>query len=346
VLSVRPGITDMASLRYRDENSLLALAADPELEYIEVILPSKLRYALDYVDHATLAGDLRVLGLTLRTVFVPKVPSPRSLFAMNDSKLWAWLEPAMSTLNPRRRWPATAFDAVTVFACWQVTYLFRLGFERWQPGRPAYDNTVALGVVLLYLVFMALMGVPRALWRYFGFDDFKRIGAACLMAGLVGAVVVMMAQLGGVPRAVLALHPLFCMVALGLSRMMYRMVWEHARSRVTGSDGEPRRAIVLGAGQAARGLIAGIHRRDGWSVLALLDDDPAKKGLRIGGIPVLGRIADLQRPDMTLGATHVIVAMPGASVVQRELAVALAKQTGLLVLTVPSQRELRAEAPA
>ena len=344
VLSVRPGITDMASLRYRDENSLLALAADPELEYIEVILPSKLRYALDYVDHATLAGDLRVLGLTLRTVFVPKVLSSRSLFAMNDSKLWAWLEVAMSALNPRRRWLAMAFDAVTVFACWQVTYLFRLGFERWQPDRPAYDNAVAFGVVLLYLVFMALTGVPRALWRYFGFDDFKHIAVACVMAGLVSAVAVLMAHLNAVPRAVLALHPLFCMVLLSLSRMMYRMVWEHARSRVTGSEGEPRRALVLGAGHAARALVAGIHRRDGWSVLAMFDDDPAKKGLRIGGIPVLGTIADLQRPDMTAGATHVIVAMPGATAEQRERAIGFARQTGLLVLTVPSQHELQSEA--
>ena len=344
VLSVRPGITDMASIRYRDENDLLALASDPEQEYIEVILPSKLRYALDYVDHATLAGDLRVLGLTLRTVFIPEAASTRSLFAMNDSKLWAWLEPVMSTLNPRRRWFALAFDAATVFACWQVTYLFRLGFERWQPERPSYDNAVAAGIVLLYIAFMALTGVPRALWRYFGFDDFKHIAAACLMAGLTGAVAVLMAQLVGVPRAVLALHPLFCMLALSLSRMTYRMVWEHARSRVTGAEGEPRRAIVLGAGHAARGLVAGIHRRDGWSVLALLDDDPAKKGLRIAGIPVLGAIADLARPDMTTGATHIIVAMPGASAAQRERAVALARKTGLLILTVPSQLELQAEA--
>jgi len=343
VLSVRPGITDLASIRYRNENELLANAADPELEYIEVILPNKLRYALDYVENATLAGDLRLLGLTLRTVFVPTVPSRRSLFAMNDSKLWAWLDPAMSNLNPRRRWVATAVDAATVLACWQVTYLFRLGFERWQPGRPVYDNTVALGVAALYLASMSLTGVPRALWRYFGFDDFKHIAAACVMAGLVSAVVVLMAQLSAVPRAVLALHPLFCMVALSLLRMMYRMVWEHARSRVSGSDGEPRRAIVLGAGQAARRLIAGIHRRDGWSVLALLDDNPAKKGLRISGIPVLGSIADLARPEMTAGATHVILAMPSANASQRERAILLAKQSGLTVLTIPSQPELQAE---
>jgi lipopolysaccharide/colanic/teichoic acid biosynthesis glycosyltransferase len=68
VLSVRPGITDLASLQFRNESELLARAADPEREYREVVLPAKLRLAVDYVDHATLAGDLRLLGLTLRTL--------------------------------------------------------------------------------------------------------------------------------------------------------------------------------------------------------------------------------------------------------------------------------------
>ena len=76
LLSVRPGITDFASVRYRDENELLALAENPEREYIDVVLPAKLRYALHYVDNPSLASDLRVLGLTLRTVFVPQCPCP------------------------------------------------------------------------------------------------------------------------------------------------------------------------------------------------------------------------------------------------------------------------------
>ena len=83
---------------------------------------------------------------------------------MNDSKLWPWLDQAMSALNPRNRALAMAADAVVIFACWHVTYLFRLGFERWQPGRPWYDDYVSFGVVLLYLLFMALTGVPRGLW--------------------------------------------------------------------------------------------------------------------------------------------------------------------------------------
>ena len=65
VLAVRPGITDPSSLDFLDEGELLARAADPEREYVDVILPRKLRRAADYADRATLATDLRVIGRTL-----------------------------------------------------------------------------------------------------------------------------------------------------------------------------------------------------------------------------------------------------------------------------------------
>jgi lipopolysaccharide/colanic/teichoic acid biosynthesis glycosyltransferase len=344
VLSVRPGITDLASLHYRDENTLLARAHDPEREYLDVILPAKLQYALDYVDNATVGHDLRVLGLTLRTVFVPPLPSPWRLLPMNDSKLWAWLDQTMSAPNPRRVWLAALVDGLTILACWHVTYLFRLGFERWQPGRPWYDDYVSVGVVLVYLTCLSLTGARRGLWRFFGFDDFKRIMAACMMAGLFSAAAVLMAQLVGVARAVLLLHPLFTVVALSLTRMAYRMVGENARERVNGLVGQPRRALVLGAGDMARRLIAGIHMHDGWTVLAILDDDPAARGRRIAGIPVWGRIDEVSRPHICLGATHVIVAIPASDAASRARAIELAKQTGLPVLTTPDQSELQAAA--
>ena len=67
-LAVRPGITDPASLAYIDEATQLARAADPEREYVEVILPAKLKHAADYADHATLATDVRVLWRTVRVL--------------------------------------------------------------------------------------------------------------------------------------------------------------------------------------------------------------------------------------------------------------------------------------
>lgn len=64
LLGVRPGITDPASLKYADEASLLAAAADPEREYCEVLLPAKLQESANYLRRATLASDLAVLGRT------------------------------------------------------------------------------------------------------------------------------------------------------------------------------------------------------------------------------------------------------------------------------------------
>ncbi len=63
-LAVRPGITDPASLDHMDEGELLARAADPEREYVEVILPRKVRQAADYAERATLASDVVVIART------------------------------------------------------------------------------------------------------------------------------------------------------------------------------------------------------------------------------------------------------------------------------------------
>ena len=343
VLSVRPGITDFASVHYRAESELLARAADPEREYLEVILPSKLRYAMHYVDNLGLADDLKVLGLTLRTVFVPSLDVHRRLPAMIHHNVWAWLDRHMSHPHRRGRMLAAFADAAAVLLCWHFTYLFRLGFERYQPGRPWYDDYVSFGVVGIYVLCLGLLGVGRGIWRYFAFDDLKRITWACLLAGALSVVAVLMAQLAGVARAVLLLHPLFCILALSLMRMVFRMVWERAHAQVNGQTGEPRRAIILGAGDVARRLVAGIHLRDGWTVVALLDDDAGKRGSRISGIPVLGAIADLMLPHIHAEATHVILAMPDAPAAQKASIMALARDLGLRVLTVPGESELQAE---
>ncbi|MFM2447993.1 MAG: hypothetical protein RIS44_443 [Pseudomonadota bacterium] len=70
ILSVRPGITDLASIEYRNEGELLAEAADPERQYREVVLPAKLKLAEAYVDQASLTFDMRLIWRTVKTVWV------------------------------------------------------------------------------------------------------------------------------------------------------------------------------------------------------------------------------------------------------------------------------------
>lgn len=65
VLTVRPGITDPASLTFIDENELLATADDPQRMYLDEILPRKVALQLDYVENRSFWGDLKIIGLTV-----------------------------------------------------------------------------------------------------------------------------------------------------------------------------------------------------------------------------------------------------------------------------------------
>ncbi|KQU74854.1 MULTISPECIES: nucleoside-diphosphate sugar epimerase/dehydratase [unclassified Rhizobacter] len=253
---------------------------------------------------------------------------------------WHRLDRLLAILRLRRQPLTLLIDCAVICLAWNVTYLFRLGFERSWAARPDYDHWVMMGVAALYLLALIGAKVPRAMWRFSGFGELKRLVFACTVAGLLSAVSILMLQLAQIPRTVLVLHPLISLLGLCMARLGYRMLYEHARSRITGSDSDVRRAVVLGAGEAARLLLAGLHQQ-GWTVLGLLDDDPAKRDARIFGVPVLGSLDDLGRLDVLREATHVIVAMPGATSAQRRRAIELGASSSLPVLTVPSFSELR-----
>lgn len=68
ILSVRPGITDPASIAMRNESEELAAAEDPERHYVESLLPRKAAMYVDYVNSRSFLGDLVVIGRTLATV--------------------------------------------------------------------------------------------------------------------------------------------------------------------------------------------------------------------------------------------------------------------------------------
>ncbi|MDE6463171.1 MAG: sugar transferase [Muribaculaceae bacterium] len=68
VLDVRPGITSLASIRYRNENDILAAASDPERAYIEQVMPDKLAIDLEYVERASLATDIALIFRTFKEI--------------------------------------------------------------------------------------------------------------------------------------------------------------------------------------------------------------------------------------------------------------------------------------
>lgn len=69
VLSVRPGITDYASIEYVDENTILGHAEDPDRVYVELILPDKIQYNMKYINRQTLKEYFKIIFLTIWSIF-------------------------------------------------------------------------------------------------------------------------------------------------------------------------------------------------------------------------------------------------------------------------------------
>jgi lipopolysaccharide/colanic/teichoic acid biosynthesis glycosyltransferase len=72
LLKVRPGLTDLASLKYRDESAILARAENPEAEYIRHLLPDKIQLSKEYIRRSSFAYDLTLIFATLRQIFAPR----------------------------------------------------------------------------------------------------------------------------------------------------------------------------------------------------------------------------------------------------------------------------------
>ena len=69
VLSVRPGITDYASIEYIDENAILANAKNPDKIYIEQIIPAKIALNMRYINHQTIGEYFTIIFLTFVKIF-------------------------------------------------------------------------------------------------------------------------------------------------------------------------------------------------------------------------------------------------------------------------------------
>jgi len=259
-------------------------------------------------------------------------------------RTWRALDQLLGRLRARRTSLALLTDLALIALAWQATYLFRLGFERWLSARPAYDAAVLAGLLVLYAAALLALQVPRSIWRFSGFGEVKRLFFVCLMAGIVGGLTVRALGLVQVPRAVLALHPIVALMALVLARIVYRMLYEHMRARLHRGAGAVRQILVLGAGEAATRLIAGLRDSDSL-IHGLLDDHPAKRGHRVAGVPVLGALDQLADWAERLPLTHLVIAMPSLRGAARRRVVDLAAATGLPVLTVPSAEELQAGTP-
>ena len=212
---------------------------------------------------------------------------------------------------PLRTAPFLA-DLVVMGLTYVSAYVLRFNFD--VPLHHRIEGLYSF-VIVAALQFAALLafGCYRLHWRYISICDVPRFLYAI---GTSTAVLVLLrlllpdVRMVRPPLSITLINSVFVLGGLLLVRVLWRSLHESGARGGAGRNA-PRRTLLVGAGNAgntvARELRA--HSAAGIEVVGFLDDDPAKQGTYIQGIPVRGGITDLPQVAQALRAQEVIVTM-------------------------------------
>lgn len=241
------------------------------------------------------------------------------------------------------------FDqAVSVGAVF-LALLVRFAFE----GRAVPDGVVtaylwALPIIVpLRLLLFSTCGLYRQVWSQASIPELGQILAATTSDAVMAAIVIYGLVQHWIypgpfmPRSILIIAWMVNTACIGGARLVLRLrrEWLLTRRAVAGAQ---HPTLIFGAGDAGVMICREIkrHSNSGYKIVGFVDDDPAKQGLRVAGVPVLGTRDDLDRLVGQYGITHMIIAMPSAKGrTVREIS-NLALDLGLQVKVLPGLYEL------
>ena len=175
---------------------------------------------------------------------------------------------------------------------------------------------VMMGVLLpLRALLIYLAALPLRSWRKTGMRDLAVLAFVIAFVSLFSlALLVFLPSSVFVPRSIPFLQAMVAMLLMGGARMAVRLFSEQQR-RLTAGKGSTRRVLIAGAGEAgtmmARELLR--HPEAKMMPVGFLDDDPGKRRLSFGGLPVLGALADLPTIAQRHSVDELLIAIPSAS---------------------------------
>lgn len=174
--------------------------------------------------------------------------------------------------------------------------------------------------VTIKLAFFAVSGLYRGMWRYTGLADLWRIGRAVVLAEIALIIYLVFARnFNGYPRSVFILDPLLAFVLACGARVFIRSVYEFSSRpgewlatflpKRFCAPGSGARALIIGADDEAARVAKEIKeiRDSGLHLIGFVDDDPARIGRRIHGLPVFGPLARLTDLARSLRIEEVLV---------------------------------------
>jgi FlaA1/EpsC-like NDP-sugar epimerase len=231
---------------------------------------------------------------------------------------------------------AFCHDAIMLVLSWAITFLL---LSSVLSVTVATNIKAGLSLVLavalpVQAAISTLFGMYQGLWRYASLPDVQRI-VASVVAGSIATALTLFA--GGWMEPLVFAHffiqSLLLITLMAGSRISYRSWKEWRLYGNTNENGTP--VLVLGAGDAAVGLIKELSRSADWRVMGLLDDDPNKRHRLLHGARVMGSIEELPRIARLLKVKHAIIAMPSVTYPVRRRIIEVCNKARVIVLTVP-----------
>jgi FlaA1/EpsC-like NDP-sugar epimerase len=221
-----------------------------------------------------------------------------------------------------RRSLQVVFDLVVLSAAYWLGFLFRFEFSL--PS--AWTAPALVGwpyVILMEYALLSALGVPRYSWRYIGMRETARIAASLALAtaillGLRRAFPAVL-EIAVLPYGVLCMNFFLCFVGLVGVRATRRIYGESAERKLRSAGKKRERVLLIGAGQAGVVVAREIAARPDLALypVGFLDDDPLKIGMRISGLPVLGRIDQVAEIAARKRVARVLITIanaPGAQI--------------------------------
>jgi FlaA1/EpsC-like NDP-sugar epimerase len=182
-------------------------------------------------------------------------------------------------------------------------------------------------------------GLHLRLWRYFSTPDLRRLAVSNVAGSLGAAVLVAVACPYSFPRSVIAIDFFLVMLFTAGAGVFARLL---AEKHPTGDARKRTRTLIFGAGAAGLLLLRESRQNSSFShrICAFVDDDEAKRGGVIQGIPVLGAGPDLESIVRRHNIQEVLIALPSALGPQMRRVVELCRTAGVAFRTMPAMSEM------
>ena len=175
----------------------------------------------------------------------------------------------------------------------------------------------------------------RNLWQFAGIAEVRNIVAAALASTALQIVGMRILSLP-VPRSYPLLYLILLTASVGLTHYGLR-IYELEKERVQNHSSGAVRTMIVGAGQAGNMLLAEMHNSQNVSriIPCVVDDDPAKIGSYLQGIPVVGKTDAIPELAERFRIREIIIAIPSLSTKDRQRMLEICQQTRCKVLTLP-----------